>query len=141
MKSHIIPLLLCLSASTSIQGQILNIPDPNFKNALVNTFCVDNNGDNQFETNADFNNDGEIDEGEALSVLSLNVSNQQIASLAGIEHFINLGELNCAYNNLSTLELKDFPYLYNLFAPFNQLTSLTLERDTNLFYIFCYDNI
>ncbi len=141
MKSHIIPLLLCLSASTSIQGQILNIPDPNFKNALVNTFCVDNNGDNQFETNADFNNDGEIDEGEALSVLSLNVSNQQIASLAGIEHFINLGELNCAYNNLSTLELKDFPYLYNLFAPFNQLTSLTLERDTNLFYIFCYDNL
>lgn len=141
MPPHIIPILLCLAASTPILGQVLNIPDPNFKNALVNTLCVDNNGDNQFETDADFNNDGEIDESEALAVLSLKVSDQQIASLAGIEHFKNLGELNCANNNLTTLELKDFPYLYNVFAPFNQLTSLRMEGDTNLFYLFCYDNL
>lgn len=137
---YFICLFLCLIGSSPVWGQVLNIPDPNFKNALLNTACVDNNGDNQFETDADFNNNGEIEASEALNVSSLNVSNQQIASLVGIEHFKNLGTLNCAYNNLTTLELIDFPYLYNVFVPFNQLTSLNIERDTNLYYLFCYDN-
>lgn len=127
--------------SNAALGQILNIPDPNFKNALVNTLCADNNGDNQFETDADLNNDGEIEQSEALYVFSLKVSGQQIESLAGIEHFKNLSELNCAYNNLTELKLVDFPYLYNVFAPFNKLESLHIENDTNLYTLFCYDNL
>ena len=41
----ILPLLLCLLCFVA-NAQNINIPDANFKNALVNTLCVDtdNNG-------------------------------------------------------------------------------------------------
>ena len=53
-------LIITLSIGDLGQAQIVNIPDANFKNALVNTLCVDTNGDGIADSNADTNNDGEI---------------------------------------------------------------------------------
>ncbi len=50
-------------------GQIIDFPDPNFKNALVNTKCVDTNGNGTPESDADLNNDGEIDVSEVLEFI------------------------------------------------------------------------
>jgi hypothetical protein len=56
--------------------QIINFPDANFKNALVNTKCVDLDKDGEGDADADLNNDGEIDVSEALKVNSLRISCQ-----------------------------------------------------------------
>ena len=50
-------LALCMVAN----AQIIDFPDANFKNALVNSKCVDTNGDNIGDADADLNDDGEID--------------------------------------------------------------------------------
>ncbi len=53
--------LLFLVFSCVVSAQIINFPDANFKNALVNTKCVDTDGINGPDADADLNNDGEID--------------------------------------------------------------------------------
>ncbi len=64
MKSSI-SIFLLLFFTVSSHAQIVNIPDANFKNALVNTNCVDIDGDGIGDIDADTNNDGEIQVSEA----------------------------------------------------------------------------
>ena len=60
------------------------IPDVNFKNALVNTNSVDTNGDGQGDSNADTNNDGEIQLSEASAIIRLHISNNRYHSITMI---------------------------------------------------------
>ena len=73
--------LLFFLTCTFLNAQIVNIPDPNFKNALI-------------DEGVDTNNDGEIQVSEAEAVLNLNVNDRNISSLEGIQSFINLEELH-----------------------------------------------
>jgi len=77
----------------------IEIPDPNFKYALINTNCVDTNGDNIGDIDLDSNNDGEIQKIEAEFVQSiiLQFNYDEIkrsVDLKGIENFINLEYLD-----------------------------------------------
>ena len=85
---------LCSSVAFRASAQIVVIPDANFKNALVHTLCLDINGDNIGDADADSNNDGEIQVSEALAVVRLDVQGQNIQSLAGSESFSNLIRLS-----------------------------------------------
>ena len=97
--------LLFLLFSLASYSQIISFPDANFKNALVNTNCIDTNNNGIGDIDADANNDGEIEVSEAVTVNSLIVEQQSITNLSGIEQFINLHTLNCSYNPLITLDL------------------------------------
>ena len=88
----------------AIQAQIVNIPDANFKNALVNEPVADTDGNGSLE-DADTNNDGEIQLSEALAVTILQVHSFDINSLEGIQSFENLEELLCFSNNLTEIDL------------------------------------
>lgn len=59
---------LFLLSCTFLNAQIVNIPDANFKNALI-------------DEGVDTNNDGEIQVSEAEVVLNLNVSFKDILSM------------------------------------------------------------
>lgn len=111
-----------------IQAQILNIPDANFKYALVNTFCVDTNNDGYLDDDVDTNNDGEIQITEAEAVLWLNVSYNLIASLEGIQTFINLEGLDCHGNELENLDVTQNTKLEALHCEENQLTELIIDN-------------
>lgn len=54
-----------------IEEEVLEISDPNFKYALLNTNCVDTNNDQIGEIDLDLNNDGKIQISEVESVESL----------------------------------------------------------------------
>jgi hypothetical protein len=110
-------LTLCLfSFSFSISTQIVNIPDANFKDALVNTICVDIDGTPGPDIDADLNNDGEIQLSEALAVVNgLYVQGRSVASLEGIESFSNLIKLRCESNLLSELDLSQNPNIETLY--------------------------
>ncbi len=120
-------ILMLLAFSIEANTQIINFPDPNFKNALVNTKCVDTNEDYKGDLSADKNGDGEISVNEANSVKFLVLSNKKIDSLSGIENFTQLRYLNIDSNNFVNLKISDFPTLWNIKCESNsKLTSISL---------------
>jgi len=78
-----------------------------------------NASDNRFLTllireGVDSDNNGKINPEEAEAVASLNVSEDSISELKGLEFFINLDTLICSNNRITALdvsELKNLVYL------------------------------
>ncbi len=137
---YIVAFLLSLNA----HSQIVNIPDANFKDKLVNRNCVDIDGDGIGDDDVDTNNDGEIQLVEAQAVLRLDVgegvTSFHINTLEGIQSFTNLQVLRCGPNNLTSLDLSQNLDLISLNCSFNQLTSLNIVEHINLVSLLCYNN-
>lgn len=115
---------ILLIFSSVCHSQIINFPDSNFKNALVNTNCVNTNGNGVGDIDADTNNDGEIQESEAEAVIGLNVDGQNISSLEGIQYFTNILDLRCRDNSITNITGNLNPNIEILFLGQNLLTSL-----------------
>lgn len=120
MKNKLLILLILLINQLSI-GQTINIPDTNFKNALLNEFPI-----------IDTNSDGEIQVSEAISVTSIQVGGENISDLTGIEEFVNLTLLRADNNNISTVDLSQNLSLKNLFLNNNNLNNLDLSQNIQL---------
>ena len=99
--------------SFSVFGQILNIPDLNFKAKLI-------------ANGVDINNDGEIQQSEALSVNYLALTNSSISSLVGLQNFTNLNYLECSNNPFTEINLNGL----------NNLEYLTITN-TMISYLDC----
>lgn len=138
MKKHILLIILFSSFSNS---QNIIFSDVNFKNALVNTNCVDNDNNGTGEADVDTNNDNEIQISEALVVTKLLVFNQNINNLNGIEHFSNLQKLDCSGNNLTTINFQNNTTITTLRCNSNQITSLILDNLPSLTEISCGYNL
>ena len=132
--------LLIILLGYQSYAQIVVIPDANFKNALVNTLCVDTDGDGTVDDDVDTNNDGEIQQSEANVVQLLNIYDRNISSLEGIQHFINLESLTCDYNNLTELDFSQNLLLKTLSCRFNSLTQLNLSQNQLLEFVGCAQN-
>ena len=128
MKNSLLLIAFFFIAFT--QAQIVNIPDPNFKNALLNHNPI-----------IDTNNDGEIQASEATAFVGeMNVSNKYISNLAGVEAFTHITKLNCSNNYLSSLELTNNLDLESLVCYANQLISIDISQNINLTYLECWSN-
>jgi uncharacterized repeat protein (TIGR01451 family) len=114
-------------------AQIVNIPDPYFKNLLVNTHCTDTDGGN-FDINGDVdtNDDGEIQVSEALEVKVLEFEETDDYSLSGIEAFTNLEFIYFVYFNFSNLDLTGVPWLKTLEMHTGTIASLNVSGLVNL---------
>jgi Leucine-rich repeat (LRR) protein len=124
-------LIIC----TTLQAQIVNIPDPNFKNALVNTPCVifGPPGDcGDVNATIDLNNDGEVQVAEAEIVDFLCIGFQNISSLEGIEAFVNLEYLYVYDNDLTTIDTSENLLLKILHCDSNNLSSINISQNTTL---------
>jgi len=149
-----IKLLFIITFSTICNAQIVNIPDANFKAALLsaspsNHIAATNmpstigvvgsiiiSGYNKIDTN----NDGEIQVSEAQTILSLEINNKNISNLTGIEAFVNLVNLECDNNLITNINLNQNINLKYLDCSNNLLTSLDVTQNTNLLRNFCRDN-
>ena len=129
--------LIFLLTFTVSSAQIVNIPDANFKNALVNENVADLNGNGSIDGDVDTNNDGEIQVSEAETVFGLFVPNYEIASLEGIESFIQIRKLDCSLNNLTELNVTQNIDLRNLECRNNILTTLNLSQNHELETLQC----
>lgn len=116
------PLLLLFTGF--VKAQIVNIPDANFKNALVNNLTIDNDNDYIPDANVDVDGDGEISETEAQAVLHLHVVGYDIADMTGIEAFTNLTLLNCSNNLITSLDVTGFTAMEVIEVDDNPITSL-----------------
>lgn len=135
-------LLILLFVSSFAFGQIVNIPDVNFKTALTTCFCADTNGDGLPEEIVDSNGDGEIQFTEAIAVSWLNVESQNpIQSIEGIQFFTSLTRLDISGHQLTNLDLSNNFNLTTLYCSNNQLTNLDLSSNFNLTFLLCDNNL
>ena len=112
--------------SFSFYGQIVNIPDANFKQYLLTQITVDTDGNVFPDVIADSNGDGEIDLDEALQITYLFPADQNITTLSGIEYFTNLTFLSFNNNLVTPVDLHTLHNLRNIQCNNNLLTAIDL---------------
>lgn len=139
MKNIYLILLLFLFNNYLISQNII-FSDPNFKYSLVNEFVVDIDGNGSGDTNADTNNDGEIDIQEAESVINLLFWFNDYSSVKELENFINLEKLLFYDNNLSTINLSKNSKLKELRYIKNENTEIDLSKNLDLEFLDLNDN-
>ncbi len=139
-KMKNITLIFFLTIASFSQAQIVNIPDSNFKDALVNDLVVDTDGDEISDDDVDTNNDGEIQQSEANVVLWLRVDNKNISSLEGIQSFTNLKGLSCNSNQLTNIDITQNLNLEWFWCIGNQLTNLDVNQNIELERLDCSNN-
>ncbi len=136
-------LLLIFSFFTTANAQIVNIPDANFRKMLLeaddayNLIAINLIG-NYFKIDA--NSDGQIQIIEAQQVRSLRINYSDLYSIVGIQSFINLQDLQCDKNNLTSLNLTGLTSLKILNCSYNRFTSLNFTGLTNLKILNCSYN-
>ena len=119
-------ILLCLPMIGF--GQTL-IPDANFEQALINL---------GYDTGTP---NGSVPTANINTVTDLDVSNQNISDLTGIEDFTALTLLDCSYNQLTSLDVSANTALTDLNCDNNQLTSLDANTlPISLEYLQCSYN-
>ena len=122
-------LLLLLALPMIGFGQNVNIPDANFKAALVGNIAINTNGDNEIQ----------VSEASVFNG-TINVYNLNIFSLSGIEAFVSLTVLFCQNNPLTSLDVSGCTALTTLYCPYNSITSLDVSGCSALTDLDCYYN-
>ncbi len=115
MKRFLTSIFALLIGLMNANAQIVEIPDSNFKQRLLN-YGVDSN------------NDGEIQVSEAEAVTILDLDNKSISDLTGIEAFTNVTKIYCIKNNLTILDLSKNTKLEYLYLQSNQLTHIDVTN-------------
>ncbi len=126
MKPQLLIIFLLLAQFLS--GQTTLIPDMNFEQELIDQ-GIDTNGAT-----------GDILNADAESVTDLDVSSAGITSLAGIEAFKNLTDLDCDQNQLTTLDVNINTELKYLSCNENQLSSVDVSACEALVTLKCDEN-
>ena len=91
--------------------------------------------------------DGKVLTSNISSIDSLDVSTPpnmfsppKIYDLTGIESFSNLRFLNCAFNELTNLDLSQNSLLSNVMCGFNNIQNLNINQNINLEHLMCSHN-
>ena len=121
-------LFLAVGFSSVSFGQTTLIPDPNFEQALI---------DLGYDTPPI---DGSVPTANVNAVTLLNVQAKNISDLTGIDAFDALEMLNCAGNQLTSLDISNNSALTELGCYANQLTSLDVSNNPSLAFLSCGGN-
>ena len=111
----------------SVAINATNFPDENFRSYVQKTVM----GSSSATT---------LTDAKIQSRTSIDVTNKKIANLKGIEHFTALTILDCAQNQLTTLDVSKNTALTSLGCGANQLTTLDVSKNTKLTILHCGDN-
>jgi len=122
-------LLLSIFLSANLFGQNVYIPDANFKAYLITNSDINTNGDTEIQVSEANTYTGGI-----------NCYDENISDLTGIEAFTTLTELDCSFNELTSLDVTTNTALEVLGCRYNQLTSLDVSSNTALEVLYCTDN-
>lgn len=124
-------ILFFFATTLLCQGQIIDFPDINFKNALLGYHYP----------RIDINGDGEIQVSEAESFSGIiHVAQNNISDLTGIEYFINAIGIDCFQNNLTQVDLSNNVNLTNIYIYSNNLTELDLSSNDHIMRLNARDN-
>jgi len=114
--------------SQNNDGLYTSIPDQKFEQKLIN-LGIDTDGIN-----------GKVLKSNAASVTSLNLNNEKIEDLTGIEDFTALENLLVVGDSLTSLDLSKNIKLISLYCQSNKLKNLNISKNIALTYLNCDDN-
>jgi hypothetical protein len=120
-------ILLCLPIIGF--GQQTYVPDDNFETYLEANGMGNGIANDDYVTTSNIN-----------TVTFLDVGNQNIADLTGIENFTALIDLKCGDNSLTSLDVSQNTDLISLDCDRNQITSLDVSNNLLLERLYCDDN-
>ena len=138
MKNILFVLLLTIT----VKAQIVSIPNANFKAKLLassTTAYIAYNA-SSVRIKIDTNNDGQIQVSEAQQVYILGISYSNISDLTGIQSFINLSQLTCNGNQLTSLNVSGMVNLLSIDCAYNLISNLNVSNLGNLQRISCHNN-
>ena len=146
MKKTALLFLIFIFAKS--HAQVITFTDANFKTRLlsansINQIALDLYGN---PTVIDTNNNGEIEVSEAEGISYLDISsnnypaNQKITYLNQISYFVNLTNLNCAYNTITSLNIASLTSIDTFNCSNNAITSLNIQGLKNIFELDCSNN-
>lgn len=120
MKNLYLSFILISATLSSGFGnaQNVNIPDENFKTAVLSV--------------ADLNGDGEIQVSEAGVLTHLDLSDESISDMTGIAAFNNLETLDLYNNNISSIDLSQLTALDFVDLSKNELSQLDVSNNVLL---------
>jgi len=122
-------LACCLMCANIGYGQYTLVPDSNFEQALIDLGIDDDGLNGQFLT------------ANALGIGTLNVDNNNISDLSGIEAFVDLENLDASENDLTSIDLSVLPNgMWTLNLGDNNLTSIDLSYITEIVNLGLYSN-
>ena len=136
-KSCFLLFPFCIAFAANAQN--IDFPDANFKAKLseantTNTIAKNLSG-SYFKI--DVNNDGEIQQSEAIQVSYLNVQDSNINTITGLDYFTNLQTFGVTNNSLADLPVGNLVQLSRLNCQFNGLQSLDVSNNHNLLVLYC----
>ncbi|MFD2822863.1 proprotein convertase P-domain-containing protein [Lacinutrix iliipiscaria] len=128
-----------------------------YRNPAISTYVPDDNFENHLETHDALGtvvplgdptsmgngiaNDDFVLNNRINTVDVLEVSNQDIYDLTGIEGFTNLSVLYCHDNYLTTLNVSQNSFLVYLNCSINQLTTLDVSQNSDIISLHCFGNL
>ena len=128
-KLTLLPVLFLAIFTNLLTAQNVNIPDANFKAALV--------ANSSINTNAD----GEIQVSEATAYTgSMTINGLSISDLTGIEKFTGITSIDASVNSLSNINLFYNTQLTSVNVSSNTLTCLDLSHNPNVTTLDCGSN-
>lgn len=117
-----------LLGSISVMAQVVHIPDPAFKAALVASTRINTNGDDEIQ----------VSEAESFGGW-MNVYSEHITDLTGLEAFTSLQALFCSNNSIDSIDVSANTNLRLLWCSNNGLKSLKLNSQLEL--LECKNNL
>jgi Leucine-rich repeat (LRR) protein len=116
MKKYIYLLLFCFPIQ--LYAQYTYVPDDNFEQRLINL-------------GYDFFLDDYVETQSIDTVSYLNIPNQGIVDLTGLEDFLSLVFLFCHSNQITSLDLHTHSLLFEVNCSDNQLVSVDVRNSNN----------
>lgn len=120
-----------------VDSEFVGINNTNFPDSVFRKY-VEDNIDKADTTSG--KKDGKLSKTERDAVTEINIDNQNCTDLTGIAYFANLTTLRCQQNGLKELNLKDNKNLTELNCSYNQLTTLDVSKNAKLSILECYNN-
>lgn len=120
-----------------VGSEFVEINDTNFPDPVFQQYVKDNI-DTADTTSGQ--KDGRLSKAERDAVRTISIDNQNCTDLTGIAYFANLTTLRCQHNGLKELNLKDNEKLTELNCSYNQLTTLDVSKNAKLSILECTNN-